>query len=329
MVFRTVLAPIIRLFQYSGLGPFPLTAKKPKSFWRSGKLRLSAITVINLSINLLAGFHQLSIFDPHPVDALVKLVLYVNLLVVFSLRIHTFSALIESFAKRSTEMKLLTTFDEIEYIFREKINLQIEKRNLLVRFRTFIMLWIVKNVVVAVLLVVGTHFAFEWNKSYYVIVIFVPFYMSTLSYTQWMVYVDVVRLNIERLNECLMKLSNDNGTDRLPRNGHIFRIEVSTLGTFDTIEQLAHLRKCFGKIWQASVLINQRFRWSLFIGNGNDLFLVVVNSYWVLYCLMNSNLEFRYDILFCSVWTIMILLNFLVISIICEDINVKVSRLFH
>lgn len=319
MLFRTVLMPFIKVFQWSGLTPFSLSAEKPKSFWRSEQFHFAAITALNLMINLFGGIRNLKrIYHNHqPKEGHPKVVAYTHLLVGFIMRTNAITVLVESWANRSTQKKLLSTFDEIQIIFTEKLYLEIEDCSLRARFVKLMIFGIVKNVTLAALILTGLIFAFKWYTLYVWILMCVPFYTSALFYAQWMVYVDTIRFNIGRVNECLIRMSEEEG------NGDFL------IRTIDAFERLAYLRKSFSKIWQASILINRCFRWSLFIGNSTDLYFMVINFYWIIYSMVNFDFSSWSDNIFFSTLACLILMNFLVICMICEDISTTVSPFLH
>lgn len=315
-----MLAPFLRICQWSGLSPFPLFAKNSKPIRRNDSFRFVA-TVVNLLVNTTGCIYSLVRFNYRG-----NLSSYMELLMVLNVCTHAISVLIESCSKRSIQSKLLTTFDEIEKILDERLNHRMEERQLRRRFLKFTIIWIVKNTVLTFASILGVIAAQQYENVYYVIATFLPFYTSTLSYAQWLVYVDVTRYNIERTNDCLLKMGDANRIDRLGMEGKIFCIKPVAIDAFETCKKLIHLRECFNKIWLASTLINRCFHWSLIIGSGNEMCLFVINLYWMLYCLVKLPYSSSWpDIAFCALWAGFILSNFLAISMICEDINNEVS----
>lgn len=319
-----MLAPFIRIYQWSGLSPFSLFANNCKSIWRYESFRFVAITLVNLLINITACIYILVRFDYH--GGLGSLI---NLLMTLNVFTHAFAVLIESCSKRSIQSKLLTTFDEIEKILAEKLDHRMNERQLRLRFLKFTIIWIVKNAVITFASILGVFAAQQYENVYYGIATFLPFYTSTLSYAQWLAYVDVIRYNIERTNDCLLKMGEANRIDWLEPEGQIFCIKPVATDAFDTCKRLIDLRKCFNKIWLASTLINRCFHWSLIIGSGNEMCLFVINLYWMLVSLTDNMSSSWPDVAFCAIWAGMILSNFLAISMICEDINIEVSMFTH
>lgn len=324
MSFRTVLLPIIRVFRWSGLSPFPLLpSKQCNSVGRCDSIRYTAISVIIFLLILWSCIVNLRRYD-YLLSVDSNMSDYIELFMILIPRIHTFSVLIDSSTNRLNQSRLLTIFDEIETVFAQKLNMPMEKRQLRTRFWRFIIICFVKNVAIASIFLFSVLAVQTWTSVYHSSMAFLAFYTSTLSYAQWMVYVDVIRYNIERLNASLVKMGDHNRIQRLQEDRYIFRVEIFSLDAFDTCERLIYLRQCFNKTWQASMLINRCFRWSLLFGSGNELFLLVVNLYWILYCLVNSKFTLWLDIVLCSVWAITNLSNLFVVSMLCEDIKAKV-----
>lgn len=277
--------------------------------------------MVHLLINLGGGIYILADSEPEPKTQFW----YLRMVVLLSLRIHAIAVLIESFAKKSIQSKLFATFDEIESLFRTRLHLKTDNRRLRARFLKFIIIWIVENVAyLIILLIVVASIPFKWYNVYYSVVLSLPFCTSTLSYVQWMVCVDAIRFNIETVNECLMEVSDNKRTDNFRTNRHIFCPEALTIDMYDACKRLSLLRMCLAKMWMASIQINECFRWSLLIGSGVSLLSLVVNLHWILCSLVNPALSSWYDIGSCAFWACQIWSNFLLTSLICEDVNSKV-----
>lgn len=330
MLFRTVLAPFIRIFQWSGLSPFPLVARKPKTLWQNKTIQILTITLLNIIVNVATGIenlvHNYSYYQPKMGHS--KLFAHTHILLVFITRINAITVLIESWAKRSTQAELLTTFDEIEDIFANKLHLEMGKCKMRVRLSKFLIIWILKIATIMAFVILHSILVADWHKFYGLIIIVVPFYTTSLFYAQWMMFVDVIRFNIERVNECLMKMNDVKRIDRLPKNGQIFQVEAISNRTIDACERLTSLRQCLSKIWHASRLINRCFRWSFLTGNGYGLYLLVVYLYWILYRMVDLNFGSWTKIALYTVGVCIIVTDFLVISLICESIDREVSCFF-
>lgn len=318
MLFRIILAPVIRVFRWSGLSPFPLLAKKSKSIERSEVYRLAAVTAINLLVNLVVGLQNTIQTNFNITRAFDKLLIYGDLIMAVILRVHAIVVLIESYAKRFEQSELLAKFDEIENIFAQKLNVEANQWQERHRFKKFIVIWLAKMAIFSMVLLVAPMFTFEWYNLYYLIVVFTAFYTSALSYAQWMVYVDVIRYNIERINACLMGMGR---ADRI--DGHIFYVRA--VNAQDICERLVQLRKCYIKIWEASMLINRCFCWLFTIGIGVGVYLVVFNLYTILYGVLSLKMLRWHDVVVCASWGSTFAADFVLISMICEDINAGVS----
>lgn len=333
MSFRTVLAPFIKIFQWSGLSPFPLVARKPKSPWRNKTFQILTITLIIIMVNVAAGVEYLvrnfSYYQPEM--GYSKMFAHTHILMIFITRTNAITVLIESWAKRSSQAELLATFDEIENIFVDKFCLEIDKCQLRFRFCKFMIIWILKIAAFMAFAILCSILLPEQYTLYGLIIIAVPLHTTSLFYAQWMMFVDVIRFNIQRINDCLMKMNDGNRIDQLPDSEQIFQVEAFSNRTIDACENLVSLRRCLSKIWLASRLINQCFRWSFLTGNGCGVYFLVVHLYWILYRMVDLNYGSWPKIAVYTIFVCIISTDFLVVSMICESIDHEVScvsRLF-
>lgn len=329
MLFRTILAPIHRIFQWSGLSPFLLVAKKCKLFGRSDSFGFTTLTSVNLLLNLIVGAQNVIQTDYNVTRSFDRLIIYGDLLMGLILRVHAITVLIECYAKRSIQSKLLAKFDEIGNIFAGRLNTRSNKRQLRRRFKKFIAIWLVKLAAFSLVMLLGPKYTFEWSNVYNLIVVLIAFYASALSYAQWLVYVDAIRYNIERMNVCLVKMRDAQRIEWFPTDCHIVRVVGAvSVDTLDAYDRLVQLRRCFYKTWQATALINRCFRWSLLIGISNGVFNVVFSVYSILYGLLTLKLLPWYDAVACTFWASLLSSDFIIISLICEDIDADVSTFF-
>lgn len=320
MSFRAVLAPIIRVFRWVGLSSFPLSHQESESFWREKSLAFAAITIVNVLVNLLMAIEDISEINFARVSFHARIELYVDLVLTCLLRIHTITVLMESCIKRSIQLSLLTTFDGIEAVFAENLNLPVDNRQL-PRFRKFIIISIVQSGLIAVVYIAGVLSQGYWLPMISTMFVLLAFCVISLSNAQWLVFVDAVRFNLERINVCLAKMGDAESQEYMRTVRDIPGLNESENG-----ERIVQLRKCLNGTWKASLLINRCFRWSLFIGIGNQLLVLVINLYWILYSLLHMNIAVINQITFCTSWALVILSHFLLMSLICEDINNNVSK---
>lgn len=150
----------------------------------------------------------------------------------------------------------------------------------------------------------------------------VQLYISTLFYVQLLEYLDVVKYNIESINDCLAKL-------RGPLRFYWIHCNpqpVPATHLMDDPHRLIYLRICYSKTWEASVLINRCARWSLLPGIHEDFVFSVANFYWILYLLFELSSATSVSILLVRVaWAGFSVSNFLELSMICEQISEQVS----
>lgn len=315
MRFRKVLFPLIRLCQCSGLCPLSVYGSGTNSTLGSKKTRFAILTAAICIAQLLICIHTFAnsgnLADPSHTSVLV----YTNLIVALSVRVHAVVVLVESYVKRSIQLELLEKIDEIDTIFNEKLKTKSNDDRLRRRFRQFIIIWIVRLGVFESIVLLGGIFTYNWPLLYSVMTTFPPLYIGSLFYVRLMVYLDVVRYNIETINGCLAKLRESSlnwiWLDRQP---------VSETETDDIWQQLIYLRICYFKTWEASALINRSVRWSLLIGVNNEFLLLVVNSYWLFFLLFQNSAATRISLLLIVLWIGFNMPHLLELSMICERI---------
>lgn len=174
MKFRRVLLPLIRLCQCSGLSPISVyRSKATSSFVKNiGLAILSAIilfTQLLMCIHFFAHSHFYIDWSNSNVLACIQL------FTASTIRLNAVAVLIESYAKRSTQLKLLVKLDEIELIFVQKLQFETNDDLLRERCRRLIISWIVKFFVLAIVIFFEGIVGLKWNVLYV--------WMMTLQFT--------------------------------------------------------------------------------------------------------------------------------------------------
>lgn len=148
-----------------------------------------------------------------------------------------------------------------------------------------------------------------------------PVYTCTLFYAQWIVYLDMIKYNIESINVCLTKLEEPTRKYRLLQHQQA----KSTITTKAISRKLIHLRNCYCKSWEASLLLNQCFLWSLLFGVTNEFALYITNLYWILHVLVNVPEEMWSSLVIFVLWIGINMSHFILISRVCDQISKEVS----
>lgn len=317
MRFHRVLIPVIRLCQCSGLCPISVYDINGSPSIEYKKYRFATLTAIICVVQLLVSVHTFTHSENFMDWSRSAVLTSTDLFIAITLRVHAGVVLIELYAKRSIQLELLKKFDEIESIFIEKLKKNTNDECLRRRFRQFIIIWVVKCVILHSTAVLGAIFTFDLQILYSTFMVIVPpFYVSTLFYVQLMVYLDVIKYNIESINECLAKLKDSLRIYRLRANQQ----SVRATETIEICRRLMDLRICYCKTWEATMLINRYARWSLLFGINNEFLLFVVNVYWSLYIIIYVPSSLRLMLLLCVLWSAMIMSHFMMLSMICEQI---------
>lgn len=321
MRFRNLLLPLIRLCQFSGLCPISVYGSKAISPLLNKRKRFATLTAAIFVVQMLMCIYTFSDSGSFIDWSRSKMFSYTNLFVFFTVRLHVAVVLIESYVKRTIQCELLEKFDEIDEIFSEKLKLKSNDDQLRRRFRQFLIVWIVKLVVINLIVLLIGISTTNWRIINVFALTFAPLYTNTLFYAQLKVYLDVVKYNIETINDCLAKLR-----DASPNWIWLDRKPVPATETMDVPQQLIYLRICYSKTWEASVLINQCVRWSLLLGFNNEFVFSIVNLYSILYIALKLPFAMNSTRLLLRVsWTGLNVSHFIMLSMICEQILEQVS----
>lgn len=316
MRLRGVLFSVVRLCQCSGLCPISVYGPNTKQ----KKIAFASVTAIIFILQLLMCIH-LYVYSENLYWPKSTLLPYISWVVTFTMRLHAAIILIESCANRSIQSKLFDKLDDIATIFNQKLRMKTDEDRLRGYCHRFIIAWIVKILLVVCSILMATMLSPKWQQSYRLGMTLAPFCTTTLFSTQLMLYLDTVKYNIETTNEGLMKLMD---SPRIVWHRHQRHIMLST-HKVDVCEQLVHLRECYCKTWEASMLINRCVRWSLMVGVTNDFIMSITNLYWMLYCTLHGSFDERILLIIATLWVVFIMAHFMLISRICDQISEQVS----
>lgn len=322
MRFRQVLFAFIRLCQCSGLCPLSVygSAEAERSSIENKKCHFAILTAIIFTVQFILSIHY---YIESEKSSLLN---YFTLLVSLTIRIHAGMVLIESYANRSIQLQLLEKFDQIEEIFGEKLRIKMNVDRLRRRCGRFIVIWAATFFIFVLTVFLCGLLTSNWQTMFSLAMSITPLYTSTLFYMQLFVYLDLIKYNIETINDCLMKMQNllSLEWDHLMVSQQRI-LEVATK-TSDICKKLIHLRVCYCKTWEASTLINRCVRWSLLLGINNSFVLYVTNLYWILYSLIYFSPETSVQLVVFILWAVINMSHFVQFSMICNDIMEQVRR---
>lgn len=318
MRFRRALLPLIRLCQCSGMCPISARGVSRNATLETNKSRFAALTAAIFVVQSL--FCACSLVHSHIYIDWEKstIMSYVSLLVSLTIRFHVGTILIESYVNRSIIWRLLEKYDEIETIFVDKLRLEINSENLRGRCCHYIIVWAIKVGSFTTMVFLSGIVLFRWQNIYVLAVTFPSFYTSTLFHTQLLVYLEIVKYNIETISKCLAKLKPPPRIDWL----RLHQRPVLPIDSSEIRRQLIDLRVCYCKTWEASALINRNVRWSLLLGINNDFVLFVSNLYGILYHLI----YFTYwdQVVVYIMFAAINISHFVHISMLCDQIMEQV-----
>lgn len=324
MRIRRVLYPLIRLCQCSGLCPLSVYGPNEYSTIEATKIHFFGLTAVIFAVQVLMCVlsYMNSAYFVDWTDS--NITNYITVLVSLTIRVHACTVLIESIANRSIQFQLLKKFDEIDDVFVSSLKTETSTRHLERRCGRLVHYWVVKiSLFVSMVLLCGI-LTSQWEIIYILALVIPPLYTSTLFYTQLSVFLYVTQYNVRMINEHLEKLSD--APEMHWRRPH--RQRISALETTEMCKKLTHLRICYCKTWQASMLINRYVRWSLLLGITNDFVFYVSNLYWILVFVIAGSSQTWALLVSYVLWAILNASHFVRISTLCDGIMRQVRTYF-
>lgn len=319
MVLLKHLLTLTKIFQILGLAPFSYSVSTSK--WETNRslecITFIFIIVITNTTALPIIFNE-SFIDYNSEDRISAIISNVMLVTI---NLHAFCALIENFLKRHRYTKLLNSFRKLEKSFNKTASVRLKYKVIQRMFRNFL---IFGSFEVSFLLVLKW-FAFlndaDQRGQLFLIIYLIPFIVSVLSYIQAIAYISLLFRIIEAF---------DRFTDGLVAKSNVsVNRWFATPARFrkNTVDErdLIFLKYIFCLIFECSTIINNLTYWSLPIGIVNELFLLTFNVFWIIGSFFENGPFNTALIVFCTVWITMTSLNILFITTNCERARNQVS----
>lgn len=277
-VFHSIRS-LIQICQTLGLAPFSMNQRTSK--WETNSA-LMALSIIFIAVNgtvILIGI----IFNDEFINqknAMMRILL-VTLLLLLS-QIQSLCSVFELFLKRNQQISLLNTFEHIDYLFKQNLELCVNYRKLKNACRRIILVWtceIFAFLFAYLILYTQTKVKYYLN---YMIIYFPSYVLCKLSYAYTMILVSLIHANIDVLNEYLKSTTKQNGyyvCETFLRRNDCNRTGLNSCKNEIDPKTLIFLKNIYCKIWEASVSIQNLIYWTFPIGCLNDFYVLVFNSY--------------------------------------------------
>lgn len=278
------LKSLIQICQFSGLAPFSLNQNRGQ--WESNP-SLKILTIIHLVFvggTLLIGL----IFSDSIIDFKAPK-LRITLFIVLMLLNHLYAlfVLFELFKKRNKQIKLLNFFEKLDILFKNRLNMHVDYSKLKIACHRFIIIWLCE---ISGVIIPDVIFYVQTKNSYtiaFFATFILPFILCKLSYAHSLMFVTLVRENLNVMNKFIRSINKQNGyymreTSSNQTNykhkkfGYVRRSKIVDLNS----EMISFLKRVYGEIWHASKTIENLTYWSLPIGCTNDVIVLISNCYW-------------------------------------------------
>lgn len=315
-LFVSLLSPIIRVCQYSGLSPLDLD--RGTAFSTKNRHSYAIIMAIWLAIEIGHFVNGLALQRLYSDWERSKILSCINLVTPLFIRLHVIVVLIESFQQRSAQVEFLDKITEIERYLTMHFHVQIDDVRLQREFRNLLIFWLFRiGALIMCACMVST-----WGTMYYVFLYIVPLYTSTLLYVQFLAYIGTIRYCVDVLNVEIGQFSMSDVPPGSVLGGDVLQTFVVS---FDKISRLTKLREAYQMIWHASALINQCVRWSLPLGVNNEFITLINALYWIVSLCLDPLLGSPRRMQINVIWSLINLSHLFQLSDTCERLAAEVS----
>lgn len=209
MSLFSAINPLIRICQIFSLVSYSINRTTLK--WES-KIALNIVSIVFIICNgfifLSALIFNDTFLNQHKYSK-IRFVLF-SILLYWS---HIFATvtLLERFIKRNQQIKLLNKFENLDFLFKQHLNMSVDYVKLKSQCRRFIIAWVCE--VFGLLIVDIFHYTTTKSvRNFKFFAIFFPSYLlCKLSYAYTLVLITLVRENIYVLNKYLKSITKPNG----------------------------------------------------------------------------------------------------------------------
>lgn len=288
-------------------------------------MSLASIVTIFIFFVLCLVFNGL-LFDENETN-IQTAIICISLLLLY---LHVFTAMGESFWKRNQQIKLLNLFQTLESMSKPHKEFQFDYKGIKSISYNSILFWALQTFGLLsfnVIVLMQT----EDKADMYFILAFAPaFIFSKLSYIYSMILITILHKNLNALIKYANSLSAS--VQQFQRNNRKNSIQLRWIDRnvprtrWNDIDEnkVAFLKRFFGLIWRASVLINDIFYWSWIIGIINESSMLVFNCFFFTMNAVNRFQANAWTIMYLALWTIMHVMNILFVTFTCGNATLMV-----
>lgn len=339
------LLPIFRVFQLICLSPIAIIAKKLKIYANKS---LAIYSSLHIGLRIAIFLYTLlsdSLFIRRN-DS--RIVATIDTVLICGVRLLEILIWLEALIKRQHQVKFLENLLEIDEIFRNCLYADLKYDQL--RRRAFIKLivWIGTFLTIEGLIIALTYKNTTTVHFYYCLIYLLPFFVSSLTYFQIIICVDLIRYRFRVLKHIISIMDNNEQpftqeiNNIVAEPNYFTRKVLKTLfnsdfgdkihANFDStyeihvFERFAIIRNLYFRLWEQTNLINERFQWSMVVNIGNDFSSLLANIYWMLMCMLNNSICQDMSITASFMCVIINVLHVFMLSKVCHNTVVEASN---
>lgn len=321
MEFLKPILPVFRMWQYCGLAPLSLEIGFPSTkFYKYYSYSIIFIQVITYVIGIAYNDFYVDWTD-------LSIMSYMDLITLNAVHFISILIHIETIIKRNKQIQFYKKIRQIDRIFSE--NLGFHQNFYLLRNQTaldcgFCILEL------SLMYVTNVIYSIQNNKPKFLnywFIYSVPLAISNIRYIQFVAFIRLIKLRLEVIHCCFKRIILFENIELnkvivgLGPNNQI-RVEFDPFG-LDTesslvYEEIIFLRQCYYFLWEASVLVNKSFHWTMPFAIGNDFCTLVTNFYWIFLWMVQPSMS-DLSVLFVSiVWGLANVRHFVTITNVCQ-----------
>lgn len=338
--FDSISLPF-RLWQITCLSPYVLKSQQPKSHPTRVRRNCSIFAIVGEAMTIVLCIIFLDkIVNP----ALKQAVKVLDSLTMFLMQLTALVILWESYRKRRLQQNFFNKISSIDFLMEFKMGIRLNHADKKKSIAKRMIGWLLLNVAVFttdfVILSMAFDIAYRWWAIF-----FASYFICSLRYHQIATCVDVIHYRYQLLNQFINNHLRLNDCDDGEGGVHVHSTPTVVLDAVETrldtdpvtlisshrngnqldsvYERLHHLRRVCRLLSSANHNMNEAFQYSIPLIIVNDFLQILINWYWILRILLQSNIRIYFLIppLF---WTLMNFTHVISLSASCHHATEQV-----
>lgn len=330
------LLPLFRLLQFVCLTPVKISSKQ---FDISTNTFFNVYSVLNIGIRISILMYTILSDSLFIRTSGTRIIATIDTLLICGVRLLEILILLEAFVKRYHEVRFLESLLQIDAILRNCLHIDLKYKKLQRDGLIKSFIWI--GIFLAIEVTIIGLWSKDTTRLYFCLTYLIPFLISSLTYYQIIIYVDLVQHRFKVLkriisemdanqqptnretgltpvepNYCTRKVSNN-----LFCNDFSGKMHVNFDSAFEEhiFERFAIIRDVYFRLWEETTLINERFQWSMVMNIGNDFLSLLSNFYWLFMCMFHNTICEDMSITGVFMWSIINVLHIFMLSRACHN----------